>query len=174
MHCHNRFAGCWVCGQRSSTSIGNLLPEPVRSDTPSADRQAKLVAIVFHPTDEGDETMKQPVTKSAILLALCVAMSWTSGRAAEQLMDMTYCVSGTSDVLAQGEGFLALASEDKGIGWSNTDNKTLENSTIRCISVFGIVSGDKPLNGYCKHMDSDGDYFVMDLSRTGPVSAGRT
>ena len=111
--------------------------------------------------------MKAMFYQLGILAFLGLNSSILTAQAVEHPMDLTVCASGTISMLAKNDDLLAWTWDEKGIAWSNIEEKSLDNITVHCGGVFAIVAGEKPMQGYCKLLDTDGDYFVMRIERVG-------
>ena len=84
---------------------------------------------------------------------------------AEKKHDDLVCRAGTVKLLMVGKEATVLAIEMTGIG-----SKTGETST--CIGVISIVGGKRKGNGYCKIMNSKGDFKLEEWTSSAKRGEG--
>jgi hypothetical protein len=83
---------------------------------------------------------------------------------AEQPFDFTVCISGTISILSTSEGANVFGTESKGITMSNHQNKAFHNCTYQFMGVGRGPAGEPIGFGYCKLMDTDGNFAIAELS----------
>ena len=114
--------------------------------------------------------MQKSLCKFAAFSFLGTALFAATVHAAEQSVDLNVCVSGTTSMLVQNDEMMAWTWDEKGLALSNREDKSLDNMSLHCGGVFAIIAGQKPMQGYCRLMDTDGDYFVMQVERVGDMT----
>ena len=83
-------------------------------------------------------------------------------------IDMMTCLSGTTTIIAANEEWTIMSMENKGINIDNLVGKSFDNMTIQSAALFKLESGKMTAIFYAKYMDPSGDYFVVEVSQTGP------
>jgi hypothetical protein len=102
-------------------------------------------------------------SRTLVVLAVVLGVVLFSAVAqAAQPFDFTSCRSGTVDVLAKTEDMYVRSAVWNGIDQSHHENKLFDNWTHRCMAISADIAGKKLRNGYCKYMDPDGDFVVLD------------
>jgi hypothetical protein len=86
---------------------------------------------------------------------------------AETPFDITACFSGERTVVAQGQKLRVEGSVTKGTWLSNHENKALNNMTSICAGILKFEGGKASGQAYCKVMDSDGDFIIMENTLEG-------
>jgi len=83
---------------------------------------------------------------------------------AETPYDLTNCYSGTATDLYRTKELTILTIDSKGIALSNDENKTFDNSSFHSTQILQVINGEWKRFGHTKFMDSDGDYFFVEVS----------
>jgi hypothetical protein len=86
---------------------------------------------------------------------------------AEQPFDFTYCGSSTLTMVSASKELTVGTFDMKGITISNLENKVFDNMTFHCVAVFQVMDGKSSGKGYCKDMDPDGDFFIIEFTLVG-------
>ena len=83
--------------------------------------------------------------------------------AEEKPVNIISCRSGEFTLLSASKELTIVSYDFKGIDRGAKGNKTFENFTHRCMGVSVIKGGaaDRLTKGYCKYMDTDGDFFIV-------------
>jgi len=93
---------------------------------------------------------------------------------AEQPIDITYCLSMTTEMVSETQELSIFSFDFKGIARSNLENKAFDNLTFHGIGVArDLADKRRHRYGYIKFMDPDGDILVTENLRTlqaGPDS----
>lgn len=87
--------------------------------------------------------------------------------AEEKPVNLISCRSGTVTILSGTKELTVYSYEIKGIDRGSNGDKTFENFTHRCMGVTRIKGGDQWTTGYCKYMDPDGDFFILEYAGPG-------
>ncbi len=96
-----------------------------------------------------------------VAVLLGIVMCVTVVQAAEPF-DFTSCRSATIDVLAKTDEANVRSHVWNGIDISNHENKLFDNWTHRCMGVAADVRGKRIRHGFCKYMDPDGDFMLLE------------
>lgn len=83
----------------------------------------------------------------------------------EKTIDELICRSGTVTLLFSSKEATILAIDSK-----NIFVKT--GLTSRCNGVISIIAGKRKGNGYCKNLDSDGDFRLVEWTGSGKRGEG--
>ena len=86
---------------------------------------------------------------------------------AETPFDITACFSGERTVVAKAPELRVEGSVTKGTWLSNHANKALNNMTSICAGILKFESGKVSGKAYCKTMDADGDFIIMENTLEG-------
>lgn len=100
-------------------------------------------------------------------MALCLPMA----QAAETAIADTSCRSGTVTMMTAGKEATVFGFELKGISVPS-GNKITDNQTHSCVGVVAVIQGQPSANGFCKYMDPDGDFTLLEWHRTGKRNEG--
>jgi hypothetical protein len=84
--------------------------------------------------------------------------------AEEKPMSLTSCRSGTVDMLSASKELAVYRYELKGIDQDRNEDKTFENFTHRCMGVSRVQGDVNSTSGYCKYMDPDGDFWIVEFN----------
>ncbi len=82
--------------------------------------------------------------------------------AEEKPVKILSCRSGDVSILSASKELTVLSYEIKGIDQGIDGDTTFENFTHKCIGMQRIGGGETWSSGYCKYMDPDGGYFIVD------------
>jgi len=91
---------------------------------------------------------------------------------AEQPIDITYCLSMTTEMVSETQELSIFSFDFKGIARSNLENKAFDNLTFHGIGVArDLADKRKHRYGYIKFMDPDGDILITENLR--PLDVGQ-
>jgi hypothetical protein len=137
---------------------------------------------ITHLKVKGGKNMyyRKSIIRFAIAVSVCAVIilglsPLNSANCAEQVYDVTACVSGTRTVLAQSAEITTYTFDLKGIMRSNIENKILDNFTVHSQGV--VVIEGKNTTVYClmKYLAPDGDYVIFRYTQNpGETSATTT
>ncbi len=94
-------------------------------------------------------------------IVLGVVFGSSLAQAAEPV-DFTDCRNMTINVLAKTDDILIRNSDFSGITMSNLENKMFDNWTHHCMGTGANIGKKRIRHGFCKHMDSDGDFTLVE------------
>ena len=84
--------------------------------------------------------------------------------AEDKTMSLTSCRSGTVEMLSASKELAVYRWELKGIDQDRNEDKTFENFTHRCMGVARVQGDVNWTSGYCKYMDPDGDFWIVEFN----------
>ncbi len=93
-------------------------------------------------------------------IALVATFLFSVSAEAEEPYDITSCFSGTVIVVTASEDLTISSVESRGISQSHHENKAFDNNTIHCVGLGQKTPEKSVSDGYCKHLDTDGDFVV--------------
>ena len=93
---------------------------------------------------------------------------FTSVANAETPFDVTTCFSGERTTVAGSPEVTVAGSLTKGTWLSNHENKIFHNMTSQCAGILKILAGKAYGTAYCKVMDPDGDFIIMENTLEAP------
>jgi hypothetical protein len=110
---------------------------------------------------------------AAWLAALSLSVAPPFASAKEIAYDQVSCWSATmGPPVATADGVAVGSYELRGIVVrSNLEDKSAENRTFHCVSVYRAGGKDASDDGYCKILAAEGDYMVVQTARSGPLPA---
>lgn len=113
---------------------------------------------------------------TAWLTAFSLSFSPLLVLAKEIAYDHVNCWSATmGPSVATADGFAVGSYEVRGIiVRSNLEDKSVENMTLHCVSVYRAGGKEAADDGYCKIVTAEGDYMVMQTARSAPLPAEGT
>jgi hypothetical protein len=91
----------------------------------------------------------------------------TSVAQAEQSIDMMSCGSGTITPIVASEEMTILGIDNKGINIDNLGKKDFDNMTYHTVGVLTIMGGKIAATMYCKYMEPNGDFFIVEVLQVG-------
>lgn len=86
-------------------------------------------------------------------------------------MDWINCRAGTIKLLTASKEATVYALEFTGITVP-TGNKVFDNQTHICVGSISIINGKGSGGGFCKYMDPDGDFTLLEWTRSATSPAG--
>lgn len=101
-------------------------------------------------------------TKIWSLVGVLVFIIFIAAAQAGQPFDITACFSGERTVVAKSSELRVESSLTKGTWLSNHENKVLHDMTSICAGILKFESGKASGKAYCKVMDADGDFIIME------------
>jgi hypothetical protein len=109
------------------------------------------------------------VVRASVAAAAAAGMVALPGVAAAGAapFDMTSCVVWKIAQITAGEELTINGVEGIGIAQSRHDNQAFDNTTVHCVALVKVVPGSAVIEGYCKHLDLDGDIAVGRYVRDG-------
>jgi hypothetical protein len=94
-------------------------------------------------------------------MAFSVALAFNlAAHAAEQSYDITSCFSGTVTMVSASKELSVFSVELMGISRSNKEGGAFDNNSIHCVGTGQIALGSSIRSGYCKFMDTNGDFVI--------------
>ena len=108
--------------------------------------------------NQGKGTMMAHTTLGAIVFSGALVFGLAAH--AEETYDITSCWSGTVAMVSADKELTVYSIELRGISRSNQEAGAFDNNSIHCVGVGQIVPGSSVRSGYCKYMDTDGDFVV--------------
>ena len=93
---------------------------------------------------------------------------FTSAVNAETPFDVTTCFSGERTTVAGSPEVTVAGSLTKGTWLSNHENKIFQNMTSQCAGILKILAGKAYGTAYCKVMNPDGDFIIMENTLEAP------
>jgi hypothetical protein len=85
----------------------------------------------------------------------------------QQPMDMISCGDGKTPIIISSQELTIMGYEAKGINIDNLPSKTFDNMTFHSVGVFKVESGKMTGTLYCKYMDPNGDFLVVEITQVG-------
>jgi hypothetical protein len=85
----------------------------------------------------------------------------------QQPMDMISCGDGKTPIIISGQELTIMGYEAKGINIDNLPSKAFDNMTFHSVGVFKVESGKMTGTLYCKYMDPNGDFLVVEITQVG-------
>jgi len=82
-------------------------------------------------------------------------------RSAEQIYDVTPCVSMDMKPLVQSEEITIVSFEGKGIMRSNIENKVFDNCTVQTQGIMLVEGQNRSVYSYMKYLAPDGDFVIF-------------
>ena len=98
-------------------------------------------------------------------IALVATFLFGVSAEAEETYDITSCWSGTVTLVSASKELTVYSIELRGISRSNQEAGAFDNNSVHCVGVGQIVAGSSTRSGYCKYMDTDGDFVVGQYER---------
>ena len=105
---------------------------------------------------------------SMVVVILLGSAIFTSIASAESPFNVTTCFSGERTTVAESPEVTVSGSLTKGTWLSNHENKIFHNMTSQCAGILKIVAGKAYGFAYCKVMDPDGDFIIMENTLAAP------
>ncbi len=84
---------------------------------------------------------------------------------AEETYDITNCWSGTVTMVSAHKELSVYSAELRGISRSNQEGGAFDNNSFHCVGIGQIIPSTSIRRGYCKYMDTDGDFVVGQYER---------
>ena len=103
-----------------------------------------------------------------------LAMATAPAQAKEIAYDTTFCYAGTQSVIVSSKELTVFGADLRGIGRSNTEDKTFDNDTAHCVGANRITEKHVAAHGYCKFQSINGDTYVGEYSASGPPGSEGT
>ena len=115
--------------------------------------------------------MKKSTFTIAISALVPFAMSLAASGAAgaAQSYDLTNCGSATVTAISASKALTVLNIDFKGIARSTPAKQVFDNSTYHCGVTLRIAGAERSGTGYCKFMDTNGDYIVGEMTPLTPT-----
>lgn len=79
---------------------------------------------------------------------------------AEETYDMTGCWSGTVTLVSASKELTVYSAELRGITRSNQEGGAFDSNSFHCVGIAQIVPEGSIGSGYCKYLDTDGDFVI--------------
>jgi hypothetical protein len=103
-----------------------------------------------------------------LAIALVAAMAgFASAASAAEPFDMTSCVVWKITQITADEELTINGVEGIGITQSHSPDKAFDNTTVHCVALVRVVPERSVIEGYCKHLETNGDIAVGRYVRDG-------
>lgn len=107
---------------------------------------------------------------TAVLITTLLA---TGAARAQQAFDVTICRAGTVTVLAQADGLIVSAIDQRGVAVSTGAKSPFDGITQRCMGVVANIAGKASGSGWCRSVDpKSGDWYVVDWTSSDKPGFG--
>jgi len=100
----------------------------------------------------------------AVILSICAVIGSSPlnlAQSAEQVYDVTPCVSMELSPLVRSQEMSILNFDAKGIMRSNIESKVFDNCTVHTQGVMVIEGKNTTVYAYMKYLDPGGDYVIF-------------
>jgi hypothetical protein len=122
---------------------------------------------------------KKSFIRLSIVFSICAVIILGSSplnpaECAEQVYDVTPCVSGTVTALVQSEEITIQALDLKGIMRSNIESKIFDNCTVHVQGLMVREGKNATAYAFLKYLDPDGDYVIFRFTQNPGEKAATT
>ena len=102
-----------------------------------------------------------------MVVSIIALFIWIPSARAQTPFDVTFCAFVTFTNLTESPELTVFGLEAKGIAFSNHENKVFDNMSIQWVAIGQRMPGKSNVSGYCKFMDPDGHFIIMEDQSAG-------